>query len=385
MLLRAWTVLACLLSACGGPPPAAGPRPTEGVDDQAFEALDEPPSLTEVARSSRQWTGVAVTAAGRVFVSYPRWSDDVPVSVAWLEGLSEAGPVDAQPVPFPDEAWNGWREGDPTEDRWVAVQSVVVDAEDRLWVLDTGNPRFGGVIDGAPKLVAFDPRSGEELLRVAFASPAITERSYLNDVRVDAGADHAYLTDSGDGALVVVDLSTGEARRLLDDHPFTEAEPGLVITVEGEPWLRGGEPPRVHADGIALDPRERHLYFKALSGAELYRVSLDALDDPALSDAELAARVEHVASPGPADGLLFGPDRRVWITAIERFGLEAFVPESGEVVGVLVDARLAWPDSLAAGPDGAIWVTSSQIHRAPDPAEPYRLFRVDASALEAGR
>ena len=35
--------------------------------------------LVEVARCRWQWTGVAVARDGRVFVNFPRWSDDLPL------------------------------------------------------------------------------------------------------------------------------------------------------------------------------------------------------------------------------------------------------------------------------------------------------------------
>ena len=33
----------------------------------------EQSALVEVARSDRQWTGIAVARDGRIFVNYPRW------------------------------------------------------------------------------------------------------------------------------------------------------------------------------------------------------------------------------------------------------------------------------------------------------------------------
>lgn len=40
----------------------------------AFAGDDEYPfELVEVAQSDRQWTGVAVSKEGRIFVNYPRW------------------------------------------------------------------------------------------------------------------------------------------------------------------------------------------------------------------------------------------------------------------------------------------------------------------------
>ena len=108
------------------------------------------PSSELVATSERQWTGIAVSSSARVFVNFPRWSDDVPVSVGEL--------IDGQVRPYPDVARQAWVSGADPRDAFVCVQSVVIDARDRLWILDPANPSFAGVVSGGPKLVEVDIR-----------------------------------------------------------------------------------------------------------------------------------------------------------------------------------------------------------------------------------
>ena len=43
----------------------------------------------------------------------------------------------------------------PTQ-RWICVQSVVVDDQDALWVLDPASPKTEAVVKGGPKLVKID-------------------------------------------------------------------------------------------------------------------------------------------------------------------------------------------------------------------------------------
>jgi hypothetical protein len=62
--------------------------------------------------------------------------------------------VDGKPKPFPDEAWNA-KAGPPAQ-RWICVQSVVVDDQDALWVLDPTSPKTEAVVEGGPKLVKID-------------------------------------------------------------------------------------------------------------------------------------------------------------------------------------------------------------------------------------
>ena len=340
-----------LLCACASedPPPA-------GTPDSAAARLEV------VAESARKWTGLSVDDAGQLWVNYPRWSADVPISVARLDPQGD-------PQPFPDAAWNAWREGADPQRAWVCVQSVVVDRSNRLWVLDPGNPGFEGVVPGAPKLVRFDLPAREPAQVISFAAPAITPASYLNDVRLDLAHQRAYLTDSGAGALVVVALTSGESRRLLADHPATQAE-AIELKIQGVAFDRP-----VHADGIAYDPEGDQLYFQALRGRTLYRVAGAALRDPALSPAELAQRVQRVAESGASDGLLFHRGR-VLVSALEHDAIRAVDPRTGEVETLVSDPRIAWPDTFSARPGADhVLFTTAQIHL-PEPRAPHRIFRL---------
>jgi sugar lactone lactonase YvrE len=326
------------------------------------------PSLEIVAESEHRWTGVAVTAAGRIFVNFPRWSPEVPVSVA------EVLP-DGSLRPFPDERWNSWTPLADPATSFVCVQSVVADGEGSLWVLDAASPEFGGVVSGGAKLVEIDVPTGAVVQVIRLDETVAPAGSYLNDVRIDLWHRAAYITDSGSGALVVVDLSTETGRRLLADHPATRAE-NIILTIEGRRWLLpDGSAPRVHADGIAFDVDHDVVYFQALTGRTMYRVTGKALRDPTLTDEDLASSIETVAQSAPSDGLLWDRADGVFIAAIEDDAVKRWSPRDG-VTTVIADPRIAWPDSFALGPDGALYLTTSQIHRGPNPPEPYRILRV---------
>ena len=59
------------------------------------------PELFEVATFDHQVTGVTVSEGGRIFVNFPRWTEDAPISVAEV--------VDGEVRPYPNEEWNAWR------------------------------------------------------------------------------------------------------------------------------------------------------------------------------------------------------------------------------------------------------------------------------------
>lgn len=322
--------------------------------------------LVEVATSPRRWTGIAVTPDGRLFVNFPRWSRDVPVSVAEV--------VDGRIVPWPDAARNAWAPGGDAANLFVCVQALLADAAGSLWVLDPGS--FGGLVEGAPKLMRFDAATGALQRVYRYAAPVLKPGSYLNDVRIDAGAGVAYISDSGDGAIIVTDLASGESRRLLDDHPSTGAE-DVVLTVEGRPWLQGGQRPQIHSDGIALTDDGRWLYYQALTGRTLYRVATAALRDRALASEALGTRVETMGATGASDGLIVGADGQVYISALEENAIKRFDPATRRVETVVTDARIKWPDSFARDAAGRIWFTTAQIHLGGQVTEPFRVFRIE--------
>ena len=80
-------------------------------------------------------TGVTVSRTGRIFVTFPRWGDDVPFTVGEIVGLRKV-------APYPDAAMNTPDEGHPSETLFT-VQSALVDAKDRLWLVETGTTELG--------------------------------------------------------------------------------------------------------------------------------------------------------------------------------------------------------------------------------------------------
>jgi len=322
--------------------------------------------LKEVATSTRQWTGIAATDAGRVFVNYPLWAPEQPFAVGELA-------VDGSVTPFPDNRWNSWESGKDPSAHFVCVQAMVVDDQGTLWILDPANPRFEGVIPGGPKLVEVDLSTNSVTRTYLIDADVARAASYLNDVRVDTAERIAYITDSGDGALVVVDLESGEARRMLDDHSSTSAE-DVTLTIEGKPFSR-----TVHADGIALSSDRKTLFYQALLGRTLYAIDTASLRDTSKTDDELAVLVRTVGEVGGSDGLVY-LDGYVYLTSLEHDAIRR-IPESGGAVEVVVaDPVIAWPDSFALTRD-ALLVTTAQIHRGSNPPEPYRILSIPRAAL----
>lgn len=336
------------------------------------------PRLIPIAGFDHQVTGVTVAADGRMFVNFPRWTDDAPISVAEVV-------VNERLRPYPDADWNAWRNekaGElPVDQHFVCVQSVVADRHGRLWVLDPAAPGNEKLLPGGAKLVAIDLATDQVVQVIGFADDIALQGSYLNDVRFSPDGRTAYITDSGTrGAIIVVDLDSGSSFRALDGHASTQVDKAVVISVDGRPLRRpDGRQPMFAADGIALSRDGETLYWQALTGDTLYAIDT-ALLGPSVKAEDAAAGVKPLGKTCVADGLWMASNGSLYLTSPSDNAIKRWTGSGLETV--IRDARLRWPDTMSETPEGELVVTSSRIQDtvwfrpgAP-PSLPTALFRV---------
>ncbi len=258
--------------------------------------------------------GVTVSQSGRIFVNFARWGDEIPFTVAEM--------INGKAVAYPNADVNNWpgrtlpnpnafghtpdqELADQTH--FVSVQSVVVDAADHLWALDTGAPLLKNTVPGGPKLVAIDLHTNQVVKTILLPTSTCGANCYLNDIRFDlrigdSGSQDpdtkigsrpthdpntppkdpmhpddartfgtanahgvvdlpvmerslqsihgtAYITDSsseGPNALIVVDLATGKSMRRLNQHSSVLSEDQFLMFAQGQPVYQTlpGYPPK---------------------------------------------------------------------------------------------------------------------------------------------
>jgi sugar lactone lactonase YvrE len=336
-------------------------------------------------------TGATVSESGRIFVNFPRWGDDVPFTVAELR--------DGKAVPYPDLAMNQLDPRDPAKG-FSSVQSVVADGHGLLWVLDTAAPGFSAPRQGAAKLVAIDLKSNKVAKTLVFPANVLLPSTYVNDMRFDFRVGKQgviYITDSsvsGPGAIIVMDIASGTATRRLSGAPSTSVDLSFVPVVEGQ-TLRArsangsSQPFGVASDGIALSDDGMTLYFCPLSSRHLYSVSTTLLRDPGVSESQLAAAVTDLGEKGASDGLEADAKGAVYAGDYEHNSIRKRLAD-GSWQTIVHDARVLWPDTLSAGPDGYLYFTANQLHRQAMfhggkdlRQKPYSLFRVKIDAAPA--
>ncbi|WBB66865.1 L-dopachrome tautomerase-related protein [Micromonospora sp. WMMD812] len=310
----------------------------------------EDPRLSPVVANDRVCTGVT-TVGGRIFVSFPG-ADGPGVQVA------EALP-DGRRVPWPDASWNAVRDDHFPEGAYVHVNGLRTGPDGQLWIVDSGAPGLGQPqVPGGARLIVVAPGSGE-VTRILDLGEAVRETSYVDDVRFNGGT--AYLTDAGAAGLIVLDLATGRARRVLDGHPSTVGRP---LVADGQ-VLCGPDGAEVvlHVDQLEVSPDGRYLYYQPASGG-LSRIETRWLDDPTVASDTVAEHIERWLETPTTGGTAIDAAGTIYLSDAERRRVRTISPQ-GEVATLVADPRLIWVDAMWIDAGGDLWLPAAQLHRTP--------------------
>lgn len=311
-----------------------------------------PQIVTEATTHEMVWNAV-VEDERRIFVSGPRWAGGTGPQLARIAGDGLE--------PYPDAAWNSWRPGDDPSRKFVNINALHRAPDGALWVVDTGSPTFGGnPLPNAAKLVAID-LSTNTVGRVIPLPPEVARAgSYVDDIRFNGA--HAYLTDAGNPGLIVLDLATGQTRRVLDGHPSTVAPADRPIIVGGK-RLEGpdGRPLRVHSDPLEVSPDGQYLYYGPLEGP-WSRVRTRLLDDAGVAPTTLAAAVETFADLPPMGGSVMDAAGNLYFSDLKDDAIRKRSPD-GAIVTIARDPRLHWVDAMFLTVDGRLLMPAAQLDR----------------------
>ncbi len=355
------------------------------------------PAQAEAYDAERLYTkaplyGVKVDRSGRVFASVARILDArVPATLNLV--VTKNGQSVLQPFP-------SWGANDASRpDGLRSVLGFTIDSHNRLWALDMGYT--GGearATPGGQKVVVFDLDNGRELRRIALPDAvADPGTSFLNDIALDEHRQVAYLSDSGSraengaaGGIIVLDLKTGTARRVLDRSPLTGDDPTRPLQVNGEPALPGAAL-KVGINGIALSPDGQQLYWSITTGDAVYSIDTRHLRNASLRDEAIARQVTGpIRIGGGSDGIAVGRDGRVYVTNVTLNRVQRIDPRTRAVSTVVEGPEWIWPDTMAFDRDGALWVSTNHLNHAfsgrmnfDQRAPNFRIMRVNLGAPEA--
>jgi sugar lactone lactonase YvrE len=331
---------------------------TTGMMVNTYTAQAQKPALQQVfADKTYQLTGVAVSAKGRLFVNYPYWSDTYKYAVV---EVMPNGTV----KPYPDAAMNSWKPGTDGLNKWVCVQAVYVDDNDYLYVVDPAAPKMGPVYKNSNKVVKINLNTNK--IEKVYRFTGVTDNnSYINDIRVDTKLQKAYLTNSSEGGIIVLDLKTGKARQLLQSHKSVLSDPSFKFVIDGKELAKQGQPMKFNSDGIALTPAGDWLYYKPLTDKKLYRVKTADLLNEKLTKQQLQSKVQDLGQVATTDGMIFDKKGNLYFGDPINYRMLKISPALKMTVW-FKDMKLIWPDSYSISKDGYLYITTSQIQKQPD-------------------
>lgn len=331
-----------------------------------------------VARLPQSVGNIAFTPDNQViFSNHPFYNPDIRVAKLTSPTTSE---------PFPNKEWNTPRKG--TDNYLDNVLGLRSDENGVVWMMDMG---FRTHI--TPKLVGWNTRTNK-LERIYYLpEPATRPSSQPQDLVIDQKHRKFYIADEdigpgGDGshaALIVVDVDTGYARRVLEGDKSTIPE-DVPITVDGNAMTvpgKDGKPAvlKIGADGITMDPASEWLYFAPLSGRSLYCVRVADLNDESLAPAALSAKVERYSDKPNNGGLSVDYAGNIYLTSVETKSVGLITPDR-RYHTIVSDPALVWPDGISYSPDGYMYVSASQVSAAAmfhggkaENSTPYLIFR----------
>jgi sugar lactone lactonase YvrE len=340
----------------------------ESVHADAIELVAQLPPETPPGN-------IAIAPDNRIFLSVHGFYNQPVKVVELLENGSTR--------PYPTEAW-----AQAPSDGTIGLHGVLginVDSNGILWLLDTSSS------DRSGRLIGWDTKS-EQLHRIVYlAKPVIADHSFLNDLAIDLKNKAIYVADTGTQAIIVVDLSTGQTRRVLEGSEFTKAQ-DIDMIIDGKRVEMNGQPARLGVNPITIDPQNEYLYWGAMSGTAIYRIRTEHLNDAELTDLELAEHVEHYGEKPISDGITIDDAGNVYITSITDDSIGVTRPD-GTYETLFQDDELSWPDGFAVGLDNYIYVTINELHRSPglntgqnDSQNEFKVMRFKAlSTAQTGR
>ena len=310
--------------------------------------------------------GAKVDSKGNIYVSTARWGGpEVPATLSKL--VKKGGQWKLQP--FPSKELN-----DIANPRGLkAVLGFEIDRNEVMWILDQGHVAGAPSKPGDEKLVAWDLKTGKEVARYEFTEADSDRKcSFLNDVAVDNDAGVVYISDSGifcdplKGGILVYDMKSNKAKRVLSDPKWVNDE-NYTFRIHGRDVLKSKEgkpnPMRTGADGIALSGDKKTLYWTNLTGNRLLSLPTALLRDFSATEAQVSAAVKVEATlPSNTDGMTADRKNNLYMTALGLNGIMKRDARTGKVELLAARDDISWPDTLAWGPKGTLYLVSNHLH-----------------------
>ena len=321
--MRALLVIA--LAACGSKPAPVPDRPAQPAQPKRLETIAE----------LKQGPGNIAVVGERIFISQHQFYNPKHTVVEV---------VGDETKPFAEGA----------------VDSVLGIRSDGklLWLLDNGMRN-----QTQRKLVSWDPVANK-VERTIDLTSASYDDSFLNDLAVDRKNEVVYIADPASGknaALIVVDLKTNTARRVLEGHEAV-VPTDVDLIIDGTP-LQIKQPdgklirPRVGVNPIALNSGGDILFFGPMHSKQLYKVQSEMLRDPSMKQP-----LVYIYADRPITDGIIVDGTTIYLGDLDSNAI-GVIDNDGDYRELIRDPLLSWVDAFAPAPGGGYYVIANQLHR----------------------
>jgi sugar lactone lactonase YvrE len=276
-------------------------------------------SVIYIAKLNQGPGNVTVTDSGRIIMSQHQFYEP-QYSVVEYRG-------DGAVVPFPNQALND--RASHADFKLDSVLGIWTDAEGVVWMLDNG--MRSGIM---PKLVGWNTQT-DKLHRVIYLPPPIAPQdAFVNDFAVDSSRQRIFISDpagGGNAAIIVVNLETGAARRVLQGHASVVPET-IDLVIDNHPIQTKDAAGRLSRPHIGVNPITEDLsnewvYFGPMHGLNLYRIKAADLADENLDDKALGLRVERYSAKPISDGISIDRDNNIYLGELAENAIGVIKPD----------------------------------------------------------
>ncbi|MEZ5304827.1 MAG: L-dopachrome tautomerase-related protein [Verrucomicrobiales bacterium] len=203
------------------------------------------------------------------------------------------------------------------------------------------------------------------------------------------------MTDPAGGAtaaLIVVDLRSNLARRVLQGHYSVVPVPDSPIMADGKPVQArradgAAVMPQTGVVPVACDRKGEWVYFGPANGRTVYRIRAEHLRDTGLTPIELASRVDGYGEKPACVSMTIDNKGNLYFGDLAQNAISVLDAKEQKLRVYFSDPLISWPGGLCFGPDDKLYFFASQLHRSPflnrgknEVQPPIQLLRLKAIA-----